>query len=195
MELEKKKYKRNEVCEILDAYKIDYENKLKEQTARIVELTAENKKLSAEVSDFKNKEELIFVTLRSAEEKAEEIRKNAELKYALQVESLRNFSRKWKNYFDYLSEKYPHYQAIKEAMSIYSKLGELLENGADSVIETIDGLIPDKNKDKVVFDPKSKISEYIAATGDNGFNLDEVLNPGKLELEDLCKELGLIDEL
>ena len=40
---------------------------------------------------------------------------------------------------------------------------------------------------------KQKIKDYIAATGDNGFNLDDVLNPGELELEELCRELGLID--
>ena len=51
-------------------------------------------------------------------------------------------------------------------------------------------LLPEKEEK---FDPKSKIRDYIAATGDNGFNLDEVLNPGELQLEDLCKELGLID--
>ena len=46
----------------------------------------------------------------------------------------------------------------------------------------------------VDFNPKAKIDESLAATSDNGFNLDEVLNPGTLHLEDLCKELGLLDE-
>ena len=45
-----------------------------------------------------------------------------------------------------------------------------------------------------IFNPKQKINEYIAATADNGFNLEEVLNPGTLHLEDLCKELGLLEE-
>ena len=45
-----------------------------------------------------------------------------------------------------------------------------------------------------MFNPKKKIVDYIASTGDNGFNLDEVLNPGELQLEDLCKELGLMQE-
>ena len=45
-----------------------------------------------------------------------------------------------------------------------------------------------------MFDPKSKIEAFVAATSDNGFNLNEVLNPGELQLEDLCKELGLIEE-
>ena len=42
--------------------------------------------------------------------------------------------------------------------------------------------------------PDKSIQDYIASTGDNGFNLDEVLNPGELKLEDLCKELGLLEE-
>ena len=39
-----------------------------------------------------------------------------------------------------------------------------------------------------------KINDYIVATSDTEFNLDEVLNPGELDLEDLCKELGLMDK-
>ena len=42
--------------------------------------------------------------------------------------------------------------------------------------------------------PKSKIEAFVAATSDNGFNLNEVLNPGELQLEDLCKELGTMEE-
>ena len=51
-----------------------------------------------------------------------------------------------------------------------------------------------KSKEMGEFNPKKIMDEYIATTGDNGFNLDEVLNPGELHLEDLCKELGLIEE-
>ena len=48
--------------------------------------------------------------------------------------------------------------------------------------------------DKMVFNPKSKIADYIVATDGSGFNMDEVLKPGELKLEDLCKELGLMDD-
>ena len=41
--------------------------------------------------------------------------------------------------------------------------------------------------------PKERVNDFIAVTSDSGFNIDEVLNPGKLELEDLCKELGLME--
>ena len=64
-----------------------------------------------------------------------------------------------------------------------------------SSIDKIDQKFTKKaGAEQSVFNPKSKINAYIAATSDNGFNLDEVLNPGELQLEDLCKELGLIEE-
>ena len=51
------------------------------------------------------------------------------------------------------------------------------------------------------FEPRKKIDEYVeeqtAVTEDEetGFNLDDVLNPKhELNLEKLCKELGLMDE-
>ena len=42
------------------------------------------------------------------------------------------------------------------------------------------------------FNPKEKIDAFIKA--ENGFDINEVLNPGELDLEDLCKELGLMDK-
>ena len=70
-----------------------------------------------------------------------------------------------------------------------------LNGGEKSVIDKLSTLIPQTPRGKKQsFDPKARIDEYIAATGDNGFNLEEVLNPGELQLEDICKELGLIEE-
>lgn len=199
MELGKKKYKRDEVITILAVYKKDYESKLKEQMDRIAELSAENKSLLAEISDFKNKNNSISSALMASEEKSEELLKRAEERYSLTVESLRAFARKWRAYFDYIADKYPHYGATKEAKSVFDKLTDVLSDVEQKeIVETLDTIIPQdkisKGQNKV-FDPQSKIDDYIAATGDNGFNLDEVLNPGKLELEDLCKELGLIEDL
>ena len=54
--------------------------------------------------------------------------------------------------------------------------------------------LSDLIEDSKEFNPKSKIQDYIAATGDGTFNMNEVLNPGELELEELCKELGLIEK-
>ena len=70
-----------------------------------------------------------------------------------------------------------------------------LLNEAIDAIENLEKEFSDNNsKNNKVFAPKEKIQDYIASTSDSGFNLDEVLNPGELELEDLCKELGLMEE-
>ncbi len=193
-ELGKKKYKRDEVLEILSAYKTEYESKLKEQRDRIVELMAENKKLSAELNDFKNRDNSISGAIVESKEKAVEIEKKAEQRHQLLVESLRVFVKKWKTYFDYVSEKYPLYGATKEAKTVFDKISEVINSNVENIVGVLDGVIPEKRSNKV-FNPQEKIDDYIAATGDNGFNLDEVLNPGELVLGDLCKELGLIEDL
>lgn len=197
MELEKRKYKREEVEELLSSCKIRYESELNEYRSRQTELIEDNKKLSAELCVYKEKDKLISETMISAERKAQDLSAVAERKYELEVEKLKDFSRRWKEYFEYVSEKYPYYEAIKDAERVYEKLNALLSvRKSGAVIKGLEKSIGDKadRLPKKAFDPKSKIDDYIAATGDNGFNLDEVLNPGELKLEDLCKELGLIDE-
>ncbi len=193
-ELGKKKYKRDEVLEILSAYKTEYEIKLKEQRDRIVELLAENKKLSVELDDFKNRDESISGAIIESKEKAVEIEKKAEQRHNLLIESLRSFVKKWKAYFNYVSEKYPLYGATKEAKAVFDKISEVINSDVENVVDLLEGVVPEKRNNKV-FNPQEKIDDYIAATGDNGFNLDEVLNPGELVLGDLCKELGLIEDL
>jgi hypothetical protein len=58
----------------------------------------------------------------------------------------------------------------------------------------LDKKLEGKVNDNKIFDPEKRIADYVSATSENGFNLEEVLNPGELHLEDLCKELGLIEE-
>ena len=50
--------------------------------------------------------------------------------------------------------------------------------------------------DEEPFDPKAVIGKYIESEEeDTGFNLDDVLNPkGELDLEKLCRGLGLMDD-
>ena len=192
MELNKKKYKQIEVRAMFDAYKNEYENRLAEQRGRISELNKENAELKAELDLIKDKQQLIYKTLERAEKNATELEQNALAQYELEVERLRSFSERWNGYFNDLKEKYPLYSTIKKAVGIKERMDELVdEANPKTVVEELDKMLG-KTKKKA-FDPKGKIRDYIAATGDNGFNLDEVLNPGELQLEDLCKELGLID--
>ena len=191
MELEKRKYKRKEVSAMIDAYRAQYENLIIEYRARISELVKENSELTKKLEETSSKEPLIIATLERAEKTSQEIVARAELEYSLELQRLKKFTEKWDDYFKDLQEKYPRSETTKKAIKIREKVKELSKNSnAKKVIEQLDGIIDEKKK----FNPKQKIKDYVVATSDTGFNLDEVLNPGKLELEDLCKELGLIEE-
>lgn len=190
MEIDKKKYKQKEVVEIISELKIEYESKLAEQRGRVVDLTKENSELKAKLDKLKQKESLIASTLEKAQKTATDIEEKAILKYSVEMERLRNFSQKWEEYFIALKEKYPVYKPVMDAVSVKDRINRL-----------ISGFDPKKALNKAdeslsqsyAFNPKGKIAEYIAATEDNGFNMEDVLNPGDLKLEDLCKELGLMD--
>ena len=194
MELKKKKYKKAEVLAMLEEYKNEYETRLVEQKANMQELVREKNELAGQLDAIKSRESLIIATLERAEKTAAELIEQAELEYSLEIDRLKAFSEKWESYFKKVKEKYPTSNVVKKAVSVKRKIDLVLKNDENSkkIINEIDGLISGDKKKK--FNPKEKIRDYIAATGDNGFNLDEVLNPGKLQLEDLCKELGLIEE-
>ena len=94
---------------------------------------------------------------------------------------------------DELKEKYPMYAPVKKALEIKGKIDKISsKDKPKEVVNKLESSIP-KEVAGDNFNPKRKIRDYVAATGDNGFNLDEVLNPGELKLEDICKELGLLD--
>lgn len=191
LELNKNKYAKKEVLDILNAYKNEYEKRIAEQREIIYRLNEEIKGLNAISQSLKDKEQLILSTLVRAEKTAIDLQEQAEQQYALEIERLKKFTARWNNYFRELKEKYPMYSPTKKAMQLKKCVEEIPQSSkAKDAILQIENILPEKAEK---FDPKSKIRDYIAATGDNGFNLDEVLNPGELQLEDLCKELGLID--
>ena len=198
MNLSKRKYSREEVENIVKSLTDDYEERLKSQKNRISSLLSENIRLTSELGEYEDKERLIISTLKDAEEKAEELKENAGIRYSLVVGKLRNFSARWEKYFSYITDKYPYYPEVKKASETMKKVKEILGGGddekivvgADEILRKAEGRSQRRN----IFDPKSKIEAFIAAEGDNGFNLDEVLHPGELKLEDLCKELGLTEE-
>ncbi len=194
--LEKRKYAREEVERILTEEKNKFAAETEILKNAISELKNENERLSLELDAFKEKNAVIEAAIKDSEEKALDIERKADLRYSLVIEKLKAFSDKWRGYFDYLREKYPLYSVVKQSSELKDKMTELL-NGCDDkktvdVLEfNLNGLTNGANR--TTFDPKEKIREYVAATEDNGFDLNEVLNPGQLRLEDLCKELGLTE--
>ncbi len=195
MELNKKKYKKEEVREILVANNASYEEKLAEQKTRIYELLEENQKLLIENKKLKSRQSLVDSAILTAEKTAQEKNEQTQLEYKLNRERLINFSERWTAYFDYLRETYPLYSATKEATEIFDSLCHLLKiNNDRQIVDDLNAQLEGKLTENMVFEPQKKIAEYVSATSENGFNIEEVLNPGELHLEELCRELGLIDE-
>ena len=197
MELEKKKYKKDEVEKIILSLTLEYEKRLSEQKERLVELDAEVKNLSASLLECKKNENTISQSIKSAQKTAEEILSKANEQYEAELQSLKLFSAKWRNYFLYIAKKYPKYTSVESAKQLFDKLVALSfsKESGKNVVNKLNAEF-----DKIInvkdgkFNPQAKIEDYIVATSDNGFNLDEVLNPGDIKLEDICKELGLLEE-
>ena len=193
--VDKKKYKRDEVIGLLRDLTDKFNDRLSELKASVSELKSENDRLKVELGMFKDKNSIIEASIKDAEEKASDTEERARLRYSLVVESLKRFSEKWNGYFEYLKAKYPLYPIIKKSTELKNKINAIMndEDAEKSVCvinDALSGIIEEKNQP---FNPKEIINDYVAATGDNGFDLDEVLNPGELQLEDLCKELGLLE--
>lgn len=194
MELTKRKYSAKEVEKLIQEQSEVYEQKLSSQKETINELKEDKEKTTAELNRIKSMEALINATLLHAQKDAESMRKKADLNYTLAMGKLRKFSERWTEYFKLLKEKYPLYPFVNESVELFNKLKELL-NGKkpEEAIKQLDKELKEKEA-LAPFNPKDKMKDYVAAASDNGFNIEEVLNPGKLELEDICKELGLIEE-
>ena len=197
MELNKRKYRKAEVLEILEKIEELHNTEISNFKTSISELVEENKKLQIELATLKERETLALETLKSAQEKAEEIEEKSRISYELAIKKISIFIERWNSYFRKLSEKYPYYPEVQASIELKDKVSQILK-GKDyaTSLDKAEIMLSDKEKQlngKGSFDPKSKIQDYIASTSDSGFNLDEVLNPGVLKLEDLCKELGLTD--
>lgn len=192
--LSKNKYRREEVEEILAKVKTEYDETIGELKEKAEILSKENRDLSVKVERYERDNTLISSSIKSAEKKAAEIVSAAENRYLLELSELNAFCERFKNYFSYLIEKYPHYGKVKESKTDFDKIKKIIDGNATvkEKIKSADKVV--KKRNAAPFNPQDKINEYIAGTGENGFNLDEVLNPGELHLEELCKELGLTEE-
>ena len=183
---------------IITAVAKEYEQKLTEQKERISELVRENSLCREKIAFYEEKDAQISSAIKKAEAYSESLKEKSDEQYRLAVVFINNFIDKWKGYFDYLKEKYPMYPVVKEAAAVKEEIKKIISSKTDekTVVEKADKVLSGVKKVEAdnAFSPKKKIADYIAATEQNGFNMDEVLNPGALRLEDLCKELGLLTE-
>lgn len=193
MELKKNKYNAKEVEQIVNEEINKIQVIINEQKERIEQLLDSNKLLEMDVFAYKSKELLIEKAIIDAEKHSQEKKDKSDKEYELTLLKLKNFSRKWDLYFKQLKEKYPLYPFVSESTELSEKINNLVGNYDKK--ELVDNL--ENDLDKAMgndFNPRKIMENYIASVSENGFNLQEVLNPGELELEDICKELGLIEE-
>ncbi len=194
MDLDKRRYTQKQVALIFEAYKKEYEKRFAELRARINALVEENNRLKLKLDKNSDKESLILAVLSRAEKTACDLEKQSKLEYELELERLKKFSEKWNAFFEKLNNSKTSTKEQKKAVIINEQVKSANKSSdAKKVIKELDKLIESDKKTHPVFDPKKKIGEYIATTSDSGFNMEEVLNPGELKLEDICKELGLLD--
>ena len=198
MELNKKKYKRDEVEDIVNNLKIENQSVITSLKQKINELVLENKKLNAEIDDYREKENTISSAIKDAESFSDTLKDNAMSRYLNEIQSLKAFSERWREYFNLLKEKYPLYGKVDQSKKVFDEISTIISrNSGKKAVGKIDSVLDGAGvpKNQAVFNPQQKIDDYISATSDTGFDLNEVLNPGELELGELCKELGLIEEL
>lgn len=191
----KNKYKKQEVLDLIKENDEKHLKALQEQQEKQNRLSEEIKKLRSELETYKNQEKLKSATIKSAEKEAEEIKKTAELQYLTECEKLFVFKERWQEYFTYLAETYPYYNSVNQAKEIICELNKILGK-AEKPIEMIEHMDNVFLQQGIALSKKDVAVSPILATSvsENGFDMSAVLNPGELDLEDLCKELGLMED-
>lgn len=188
----------------IEKLKNDYEQRLAEQKDRIFLLVEENKKLTGENRFYKDKEVNINSALTGAAEKATDIERTAKEKYNLEIARLKNFQAKWERYYNEFLRNYPPDKNIASAKDFGIKLKQILgfrhENADYDLLSESERILDQTGKltefseaalSAKKFDPKKRIDNFL--DGEGAFNMDEILNPKEeLDLEKLCKELGLM---
>ena len=184
-----KKITQQEAEKLIAGIREAYEIKIRQLNYRRDGLTAENRSLRASLAEYKEKEGKIGKAIVAAEEKGEEIVNLYRMSAETELNTLRLFADKWKRLAAQMAGAIPASEAKKYA-EFAENLSALLgkERGRFGVE---DGNVASLEK----FDPKAVIEKYVEGEEETGFNLDDVINPkGELDLEKLCRNLGLMDE-
>lgn len=113
--------------------------------------------------------------------------------YKTEVQKLKLFASRWSLYVNQTVKKYPS-DATRKLVAVSETINEILQRDElpdytdKQKIEDIYKII-EKEGD---FTPVQNASLF--GESDNGFNMEEVLNPkGDLDLMSLCKELGVTE--
>lgn len=184
-----KKITQQEAEKLIAGIREAYEIKIRQLNYRLEGLTAENRSLRASLAELKSREGKVGKAIVAAEEKGEEIVRLYRMSAETELNTLRLFAEKWKRLAGQMAGAIPESEAKKYA-DFAENLSALLgkERGRFGVSDS-------NTAEQESFDPKAVIEKYVEGEEETGFNLDDVINPkGELDLEKLCRNLGLMDD-
>lgn len=187
-----KKFTQQETEKLIAGIREAYEIKIRQLNYRLDGLVSENRSLRASLAEYKSREGRVGRAIVAAEEKGEEIRELYRMSAETELRTLRLFADKWKKLAAQMAEVFPKGEAEKYA-GFADDLVALLGKERFALPEEEEA--PPAPAAEGKFDPKAVIEKYVEGEEETGFNLDDVLNPkGKLDLEKLCRSLGLMEE-
>lgn len=219
----KKSYSGKDFKKLAEGMKTAYEQRIRQLEDRIERLNVENRNLRAACAEYQAKEKNVGKAIIDAEQKGDEIRELYRLNAECELRTLQMFAEKWKRLAaqmaDYMpvgeGEKYAEFAdnlaALlgKESASFFENYNDTANTAANVTPQSAASAgdksdrMPPRNSKTGRFEPRKKIEEYVdaqkkvedAVGEESEFNLDDVLNPKhELNLEKLCRELGLMDE-
>ena len=214
-ELSKNTFTKAEIDKLLFQIKLEYDGRLKEQKNRIFELVNQMQDKNEECEKLKKRDAIISKALLSAVEKVKQVEYSAKKKTENEINRLQLFINKCEKYLSDIKLSYPIDTNIQKFDEFTDKMRGLMPETSKNVntkkenvniVKQENNIAKEENntaKEELaagrIFNPKEKIEKYIEKDikvneKEDDFNMDDVLNPkGELNLEDLCRQLGLMD--
>lgn len=184
-----KKFSKDSVDLLLQNMQQLHDKQMEALTVQLDTLKEKNRDLEASLYQLQEREDKVSKALISAEIKGEEIKRSYELTAQLEWKRLKAFADKWKALLldmkaDLKDFKYEVY--VKYANDFSALLGQDYQSFMQSQDENL-------KLDNSIISPSEIMHDIIE--DDLKFNINDILYPSKdLNLEQLCKELGLMDE-
>ena len=181
-----KKFTQKQTEQLIAGIREAYEIKIRQLNYTIEGLTAENRSLRASIAEYRERENKVGRAIVAAESKGDEIRELYRMSAETEWRTLRLFADKWKKLAEQMQGAIPAEEAKK-----YIELSENLS----ALLGKAPGAFAQAKGQEEKFDPRAVIGKYVEGEEESGFNMDDVLNPkGELDLEKLCRNLGLMED-
>ncbi len=161
-----KRYKKKDVDLLVARIKEEYELAVKRQRETCEELKEENRLLRARLSVLEGQKSEVSAALMRAVAEGEKIKQESAAEADSEKKELKLLAEKCRLLSERLTQMYPDVEDVQEFETFTNALREQL------------GEKPEEEEEE-----------------ETGFNLDDVLNPKEpLDLGNLCRELGLMEE-